>query len=1001
MNSHSLLLGLAVLCLALIGCSDSKHQEPLGHAPLSLPPFPPDKPKLWVCDDTPPDQQKITDICSDSANWGTPADLPVRPASISNLSAKNEYDLVLRHFLRQHTYRDLGWVSDQEWRLTGPLVGAFPNQASYGVHPLVRIWYSPEVMDWLCAGRPESGLSDGAFIIKEMHDIKAELFEAPNDSECLKVKSNDIAPTSWTVMIKDREASHDGWYWANPTASGDGNPPILTKSAFTSAGSERERNPNWYPTGYFYDKTQKHLPSIVTPYNLYGAYCMNCHASAQSELTFASLDNIAGPGLRYRHFSAPDTHKPSAPSGASHSSATTAQDSLGWAFTPPRSTPAPGFASFFGDLGPATFGEAFNYRLPAETFDHVFPSAEGPEQFLTASNCIGCHDATVSNSSQPNMLIQDPDTGHAINVSPYSEWRASPMGLAGRDPIFFAQLESETNHFPDMAACIENTCLHCHGVMGQRQLGIDTHRKQDDPCRDLFAIEPPPEVKFGEPFRLAYVSQYQDEQPYARYGNLARDGISCLVCHHVSEVGLNTEAGYTGNWVAGPADEIYGPYEDVVTKPMENALGATPKYGKQMQDSGLCASCHNILLPVLNNDGTPHRITAPDGHVVTATYEQTTALEWENSVFARGDTFQSCQDCHMPKHYKSVDLAGTMIANIESNAFAPTTHRLPDSDITLTPRDTYSRHALHGINLFLNEMFQQFPLLLGIRQIDYMVDAHSTQPALITASQSMQRMAERETAEIAIQDLTINPSSGEVQATVTLVNKTGHYLPSGVGFRRMFIEFTVTADDGSLLWASGRTNHLGVILEGTSDTPLATEYGINQTEFQPHYQKITQQDQVQIYQELIKDSDGYLTTSFLRRVDPVKDNRLRPRGFDPKMFRNNPSPYIQLLSKLEGEAANDPHYYDPSMTGGGQVVYQFALPPESAARIATVSATLYSQSIPPSYLQQRFHDASAGPQHRDNIRRLYYMTSHLNTSDESAIENWKVRVASASASPER
>ena len=34
-----------------------------------------------------------------------------------------------------------------------------------------------------------------------------------------------------------------------------------------------------------------------------------------------------------------------------------------------------------------------------------------------------------------------------VNLSPYGTWRTSPMGLAGRDPIFFAQLASETQTF--------------------------------------------------------------------------------------------------------------------------------------------------------------------------------------------------------------------------------------------------------------------------------------------------------------------------------------------------------------------------------------------------------------------------------------------------------------------------------------------------------------------------------------------------------------------------
>ena len=37
-------------------------------------------------------------------------------------------------------------------------------------------------------------------------------------------------------------------------------------------------------------------------------------------------------------------------------------------------------------------------------------------------------------------MILQPTPTDKVNVSPYGEWRWSPMGLAGRDPIFFAQL---------------------------------------------------------------------------------------------------------------------------------------------------------------------------------------------------------------------------------------------------------------------------------------------------------------------------------------------------------------------------------------------------------------------------------------------------------------------------------------------------------------------------------------------------------------------------------
>jgi hypothetical protein len=124
------------------------------------------------------------------------------------------------------------------------------------------------------------------------------------------------------------------------------------------------------------------------------------------------------------------------------------------------------------------------------------------------------------------------------------------------------------------------------------------------------------------------------------------------------------------------------------------------------------------------------------GNLLRAKYEQTTHLEWTNSDFAPGRSNpQSCQDCHMPTQFKGTPLP-FQIANIDSSAFAPTTHRLPNAAITLTTRDTYSRHALHGLNVFLNEMFQQFPLLLGARQIDYMTGT-ATVPSLITGRNSM------------------------------------------------------------------------------------------------------------------------------------------------------------------------------------------------------------------------------------------------------------------------
>jgi hypothetical protein len=523
-------------------------------------------------------------------------------------------------------------------------------------------------------------------------------------------------------------------------------------------------------------------------------------------------------------------------------------------------------------------------------------------------------------------------------------------------------------------------------------------------------VTPPPGVPFGEPFRLAEVTQWNEAagEPSSKYGALARDGISCTVCHHVSDEALGSESSFTGNFVTLPGNEVIGPYKDdeIIPKPMEHALGVTPKYGEQIKSSELCSSCHNILLPVFNNDGTAHPIKLgkkKKDPVLYFSYEQATGLEWQNSVFSRpGNEFRSCQDCHMPTTFTTADgiqepLTDIQIANIESNLFAPTTHRLPDEDITLRERETYSRHSLHGLNIFQNQLFQQFPLLLGIRQIDYMGSIlPSTVPALVTAAESIVEMARTQTASIEIMSSNVDPATGLVDVTVMVRNFAGHGLPSGVGFRRVFIELTVRGSQGKLLWASGRTNELGVLLDGLTAEPLPTESGARDaTAFQPHYDLITAGDQVQIYQELALDSDGHLTTSFLRRAKIVKDNRLRPRGFNPAAWANDPSPYVQLIAFEQSElsSAKDPYYTDPQLTGADVITYQISLTPEQAQEVRKITVQLYNQSIPPFYLQQRFDDAKVGPGESNEIQRLFYMTSHLRTDASTPVPKWKLLLA--------
>lgn len=1038
LNSYKLLLTVLFLFVLSTGCDNNNSTSP-DDSPI------PPNPQDWVCPGSVVNltQSEIDAWCAANEDRGEPAPPELRdPPPLSDIEAKNEFDLRFRDFVRNFEYaNELDWNRDLNWRMTGPYLGAIGFGEFFGVHSsAVRIYYSPEVIKWLCDGR-EGELPDGAMIIKEQHPINESLGVFTDENGCMEILTLNLEPTNWTTYIKNNSASFDGWYQGSSRAESTenpaplwqiGNPPILDASAITSLDffantgkPPTERDPNWYPTGYLFlddDQVQgsNKFPDTVFTYNQYGNWCINCHASATSESTFSSLVNIITEGTKFLQFS-PDLilldinfegelHIPQRVA-IEFLEAENAEGSEEF-FTEPLPSPRPEFLEFYDQIPPVDFETAWNTRLPAETYDHQVSFEDGPAQFLTSDQCIGCHDATFFNLFLPNMVFEDVTIDGAkkfYNLSPYAEWKASPLGQAGRDPIFFAQVESETNFFSgadisdlneviidkeSLSLCIQNTCLHCHGVMGQRQFQIDTEGQDNKNCNALFGIPQPTQLPVGAPLSSEAVTEWPgaDNRDLQRYGSLARDGISCTVCHHISGEGFGTENIYTGNFISGPSNEIYGPFRDVVEQPMRNSLGINPEFGSQTLDADLCGTCHNILLPVVTNQGD----------LLGFSYEQTTHLEWTNSVYAPGRSeFQTCQDCHMPNTFRGKKLE-FKIANIEDDQLPPTQNRLPDSEIRLRERSDYARHSLHGLNVFLNEMFQEFPLILGIRQIDFM-SGLATELPLITARESFLEMARNQTATIEILSTEIT-SKEQLKVTVKVNNLAGHYLPSGVNFRRVFIEFLVNDSAGKILWASGRTNSLGVIIQGVDGPVLQSELLLeNPQAFQPHYQQIASEDQVQIYQEVVADSDGNITTSFLRRVFTIKNNRIRPEGFDPAFFFNNPSPFVKELAEIPGDAKFDPYYTDPSLTGADVIEYLVTLDPATLAQADNVIVTMYNQSIPPFYLQQRFSDANIGVAEKDNIERLYYLTSHLNTigardeNGEAFIDDWKLMLATDTA----
>lgn len=804
-----------------------------------------------------------------------------------------KYEKLLYDFLDKGCYKS--WTADPQIRNTGPFIGGL----SYGTHDAVKVFYSKEAWDWLKHRDRQGEIPDGAMIVKEMFPSPAK---------------EGLTLTGWTVMVKDKKGSLDGWYWSYHA-------------------------PNYAPEN----------PAIDYPDSGFGLYCLRCHASAEKESTFATVKNVEGSPISF-NIEVPSMLPLPPPKEDMHAQIARTRSIDSRPFATPRTAADPKLLALLKGMPDVPVAQV--KRFPGESFDHVVSGAGGPKGFLTSSQCMGCHSATNDDMVYPfGESNQKP-----INVSPYTEWRASMMGLAGRDPIFHAQLESEKTLYPARAEFFDNTCYRCHGVMGQRQLELD--KKQ--------------------PFAHEMVYAMPDDAD-GKYGALARDGISCAVCHQMSKEDMGTLRVFTGKFKLEEPTVVNGPYDQLVTLPMKQATGITPRFGEHIKSSALCGSCHTVILPVFDKQG---KAVLDKNGKPKEFYEQTTYPEWLNSVYQneqppiQRDAVRTCQDCHMPKDVHGRRII-SRIANIEDNNYPYTDYRLADKDITLRIRDDYSRHTLVGINQFGLMMFQQFPAILGIRTADYMYGQGAL--GLETSQKSSDELAKNSSAKIEVTSLTRNDKY--LEAAVRVENLAGHSLPSGVAFRRAFLTFEVLDAAGKVIWASGRTNSVGAIVQGTSDEVLPTEFfydpATRKQVFQPHYEVINEQRQAQIYEEVVEDPQGKITTSFTALNHPLKNNRLLPRGWRAD------GPYAEHTGP-HGDAERDPEYVNKSgATGADRIIYRIPLD-DGMRGAVTVRVSLNYQAIPPYYLKDRFTIGKGA-----ETQRLAYLASHL-TVEGTPVESWKL-----------
>ncbi len=865
-------------------------------------------------------------------------------------------------YLRSYRYRELGWCVDKYVRDTGPYV----HGQYYGTHPAVRIYYSPEMIAWLRGGR-RGVPRDGAVMIKEQYPPPAAIYDGRGE--------NALLPTDWTVMVRRSSASRDGWFWAEVYAT----PPM------TFGGTQ-------YPNAGF------------------GLYCLRCHASANIASTFAATDNIrgfAGEPITYKVDDSWRTPRP-APAAAR----TPALAVRGQAEPEHEKNAAhPPIVSHAVPIAIQTF--------PAEPLDDrgTSPHDAMPPEFMTSSQCMGCHSASSGPPAGPLMWLTPPPSSTpppspppgpaGVNVSEYGEWRWSPMGLAGRDPVFFAQLESELAYVASIPNAriagdrpartratlqqqVVDTCMRCHGVMGKRTNEIEHGPNAHFSLRWVFAAKP------GTPeFHL---------------GGLARDGISCTVCHHITQTPEESRSlafvlknRSTGLFSVGRPDRLQGPFKDDVlaVHPMNASLGAKPVFSALATSARLCTSCHSIDLPVVDAPDKIHPVTASMAHGI----EQNTYVEWVNSQYQteykpKPGVARSCEDCHMQSAVDNdrlglhVPRVQTQIALVQDQTYPQSEHRAPLDGIDVRYRTKgFARHELLGLNAFLLRTFQTNSDALGVRLNDYMSGSSTD---LDDAIGNVVRQARYKTATV---DLTSRVENGTLIANVGVTNETGHRFPSGVGFRRAWIELQVLAPDGTIVWASGMTNANGEIVDG-ADTArvLPTEYftrgADGKQRYQPHFDErhpVTRTDEAQIFEELARDREGDLTESFIRRDAHVKDNRLLPKGWrkDGPPGIVLPKNWLDATRPVGAYVANDPNYAN----GKGRAVTTYRIPLRTAREPSSlrVVATLWYQSWEPAF--RRARTSGTGPA----AARLRVLLANLKL-DGTPMAAWKLQIATASRS---
>lgn len=383
-----------------------------------------------------------------------------------------------------------------------------------------------------------------------------------------------------------------------------------------------------------------------------------------------------------------------------------------------------------------------------------------------------------------------------------------------------------------------------------------------------------------KPEVFAYLPLKADKPGHAQ----AADGVSCSVCHQIEPAGLGSPETFSGQVKFATGKQAsrpeFGPF---VVDPGHQRImytstdGFVPTVAGHIRDSALCGSCHTLYTRA-RGEGGKELATFP---------EQMPYLEWLHSDYPSRYT---CQGCHMPEVTEPVRVA---------SVFGP-------------EREGMHRHTFIGGNVLLEEILNHHRSELDVQALPQ---------ELVAAREQTRALLEHSTARVSIDSLEV--SAGSVRFAVHAVNLTGHKLPTAYPSRRAWLHVTVRDQHGSIVFESGHLNPDGSIAGNDNDAdPL---------KFEPHYTEITRPDQVEIFEPILKDFNGHVTTGLISAVGYLKDNRLLPGGFDKATAGAD----IAVI----GAARDDPNFNDK-----GSVI-RYAVDTGTAAGPFHVEAELWYQPV--------------------------------------------------------